>query len=1551
MRGEKLELLASAQHHAVQQLVVDPINGWLFWTQSNAGIRRMNLATLEQETIIQRSSLGSFVVDFPRNLLVYYDKEDQELYELSYDGGFKQKLRHGINSKNNTSGALQGELQSFALSSGADIYATNGTHLAHQNYRTNENDIWFIRELEWCWSFVPQQQRQLQPIPQPTGSPQAVQALLTANMAKISWQPPSQNALQTAYAWQQWEYELELMDVASNSAFNIRNIQSTYFDVKQLQADNNYKLRVRAVSKTSAGPWSEELLTRTWPLGKHKLLWATAQGFYETNEVGEEVQALLDNKVVVAEVTTFVQLNGSIFFVANETLKCANLMNPELSCAFQLGIMGGVKVSALSYDWRGGKIYLTDTQRNLLVRANLDGSDKELLPLFDAQQIEIDSYAGHIYYSTGARLARRTLSGSSSYERQEAVYFHVNGIGGVVRGFALDVTRQQIYFVARQNEGHVRLFKAATERSGGELHKFENILLNEDIVTGTLVYIEDIDSLLWLTATKNSSRLVIVRTDNLSQQAYLDVPQFGRQIRAVKLKRDYMPYLDASVVPEAISAESIQVDEDGYWDDFNIKWATSMTADNYTVFYKILLQYSDESAKLTRFYTLEVNEPMLRLTEFHQPQLRLNISITPHTYWRAGPTVSVQLHTPAAAPTQPKRLRVFISQTADPFQLAPNISALIRWDPPENISTNTAVAYKVYCWLGDELYRERLHNYSSGGGDKALEARIGELSNGETYTFQVQAFAVGRASGGEKTAQHAVHVNPEVQAAPILLIATSEFIAEFDLDLNRRRILVHTASEVEHLTLMQGEQRLLWVNENVELLTFVPGSAPVKLARMRAEVLALTADWVTRTVYWAELDADVEAVSIYKLDLCQFEGRVMLGTKIFRTARGRLLRDMLVLPFSQTLLWLEYDAVGRNATLMGRNLTDGALLKFKGATALLRMFEGALGPEMETVNLLDHKGKLCKYDVHRLICNPLKLQFDLADFLEKTLHVERDNGYVYALQNGTIRAYNRRKLNLEYEVDASDVRRIKASNYQEYPPRRCLLPSEPDVLLSKSDLLDPQVIALEEDFFTLELPELNIDDTCWLPVPGVHFMINVADNAADYQRNFTTFEHVVNITDLNAYTNYTVQVHVSTYYQLKLDLVVPKIPDFIVRTAAGTPSTPQNFTAYALSPTEIHVHWRQPAELNNGKVWYELHWQMENSSLGAYKKVEGTSVILTNMTPAQRYALWLKVFSTRAKFEVTSSLVVETFEQPPDLQLLSRGPENLTLHWLPPTDVSSTMLVCQQLNADENEFSIDITNKSELVVITELEPKTKYEFHLELYYPHVARPYQFPERFIFETLGDHPSSPGKPQIEHIAGEIFKVSWEPARSNGSPVTEYSLEALQSRLMLAAKRKRRSSAPDNENVVVETAANNTIISMRDLLPWAEELQPLEDKWLVYCNTTELSCIVRDLYTMRLLMFRVRARNEAYGWGPYSEDSVRVIEPFVTPEKRDSLVFAIIAPAAIVSSCVLMLLVFRIGECVSGWWMRVGWIAYYEKYLTFSFWFLQLQYKNGVLALKNY
>lgn len=191
----------------------------------------------------------------------------------------------------------------------------------------------------------------------------------------------------------------------------------------------------------------------------------------------------------------------------------------------------------------------------------------------------------------------------------------------------------------------------------------------------------------------------------------------------------------------------------------------------------------------------------------------------------------------------------------------------------------------------------------------------------------------------------------------------------------------------------------------------------------------------------------------------------------------------------------------------------------------------------------------------------------------------------------------------------------------------------------------------------------------------------------------------------------------------------------------------------------------------------------------------------------------------------------------------------------------------------DSEVDPEGRNKSHFQ-IDHLSPKTQYRFYLELYYPKLNEPFIWPSdaRYVFETLGDVPSMPGKPDVKHESGEVYHISWEPSKENGAPIEQYSLEALKSQSL----RAKRSTT----EIISGQTTNSTIASMAiDLdneLDTEEEGK--EDQWTVFYSGPNHYWIAKGLHPIHLYKFRVRARN-SYGWSSYSSNSEPVSEPFMS------------------------------------------------------------------------
>ncbi|XP_051864451.1 protein sevenless [Drosophila albomicans] len=1466
------QLVKTALGTKVQQLELDAVNGWLFWSDAQA-IWRLDLHSKQRLQLHQAQQLGHFVLLPHRWLLQLLQQEDQ-LLELSYDGSHKRQLEQLPSAQ---------LAATFALSSDKrQLLVANATQLQLlERHTLNVIASWPLSaEQELLVQLTPLERRR-QPLALEATTPRELRALLGAQAAQISWQEPALNPYQAVSS--NCSYELEVLDVASQSAYNIRNIRSPHFGLERLQPDNLYQLRVRAINAASqAGEWTSALLSRTWPRGEHRLRWATQRGdLYVTNELGAQLE-MLPARLEPMSPGPLSLLNASIaYYVSNGTLRCINLLQPQLSCQAPPQTQ---HVGAVAYDWRGGLLYWTDLERDCVQRLDPQSGSRELLPIFGARHLALDPEQGHLYYASTAHLARRPMSAQDT-QQPELEYYHVSGLAGQINGFSLDLQQRYIYWLVGGSsvQAELHLYRSSLSlASGSQPPEMIQLPPGASAVPHTLQFLQPLNALLWLQGKQASSAQLLRMSEQLESE-HLRPQELSEPLSAVQLlASSALSAPDSGVRPLAVPPDSIRIDEGGHWDDFRLRWQPAASGGNHSICYKLLLEHGSE-----RVLTLELATPFARITQLsHAPQ-QLRVSITPHTSWRAGPTSSVQLSTPVAAPTQPRRLRVFVERQAVPLQLEPNVSALLRWDVPEEEHGlgSQALQYRISCWQGSELHTELLLNQST------LEARIEQLQPDVTYRFQVQAHvaATGVAAGATS---HALHVAPEVQSVPRLLYANAEHIGELDLDTATRRQLVHTASPVEHLALMQGEQRLLWVNEHVELLSHVPGSAPAKLARMRAEVLALTVDWVQRIVYWAELDASTQppAACIYRLDLCRFEGRILQGERMWSTPPGQLLHDLVALPHARSLVWLQHELGARNATLEGRSLANGSALSFESVPGpLWRLFEGSQEPQSETLNLVDHQGRLCVYHVARQLCMPTALRSQLNLLSDDIAQLAQDAGYIYALRNGSVRGYSRRRQQLAYVLDLQpdEVRLLRAYNYQAYPSRRCLLLPTLGVI---------EAPMCEETHCQLQLTALTAASDCPLPVPGLEYQLQLSSAHAQLRQLHALAGEQLNITGLQPYRAYELRVRISSYYQQRLGLEALQLAPLELQTAAATPSAPRNFTGRALSPSELELSWAAPLELRSDSVYYVLHWLLEDQPLEQAleqplvqeQRVEtaGTQR-LTGLQPGRVYQVWVQAHATPGKFNRSESLFLRCYAPLPPLQLEELHAYGMTLSWFGTPDVLSTLaLECQSLR---EQLHLNVLGNHTTMRLESLQPKTRYSCRLALNYAaSPGAPVYYGASQDYETLGDAPSAPGRPQIEHIAGEIFRVSWTPAEEHGDPILLYNMEALQARR--GSRRRRRR----------DTAAQ--------LLPWAEEPTVLEDQWLDFCNTTELSCLVRDLYSRRLFLFRVRARNRPHGWGPYSEESDRIAEPFVSPEKRGSLVLAIIAPAAIVSSCVLALILVR-------------------------------------------
>lgn len=252
---------------------------------------------------------------------------------------------------------------------------------------------------------------------------------------------------------------------------------------------------------------------------------------------------------------------------------------------------------------------------------------------------------------------------------------------------------------------------------------------------------------------------------------------------------------------------------------------------------------------------------------------------------------------------------------------------------------------------------------------------------------------------------------------------------------------------------------------------------------------------------------------------------------------------------------------------------------------------------------------------------------------------------------------------------------------------------------------------------------------------------------------------------------------------------------------------------------------------------------------------------LVSLHPNHTYSVWVRAYSSNLTYSESYVVNIKTFPEPQNITLRNTTPYSLEITWKAPEHVTRYLIKYKSSSMNNltwveifdsfatHDLDDELVPSLETLLIENLTPKTQYHFVMFLYYEKRADAYVWPidRRFIYETLGDVPSAPGKPTVKHLSGDAYQVIWEPSRDNGAIIEEYVLEGLQ----------RRKEIVTGEG---ETKVDD---------------QEYEDgEWENYYNGTNTYWITRNMRKIRLFGFKVRAKN-SYGWSNYSTESEPVTE----------------------------------------------------------------------------
>lgn len=1456
---------------------VDAYNGYLFWAQQGGdrgGLYRLDLANISNgvhpdagpEIIVRDAHLGAFTVDHADFRILVAHLRKNTVLAVSLDG------REVTDFRANTQTPMFLSTRSIAYAGGL-FYWTNGKEMLTEEYHA-QSDSYFHNEYPLAYNTKTIATRQVlvalrscQPIPVPVNPPLGLQSVMGINRAKVSWSPPHLLGHQGSGAWQQWTFHLQLTHVSSGNVTDIENITESTCVVENLKQDAEYVIRVAAVTGSGSGPWSSEFVGRTLassPNTLHStLLWSGPDGLLQTDLTGDNLQILIHRGLLKnLHITDISWYRDLLYLVTN-----ASTVMWYNTTTHKRGLMSNMdNVGSLAVDWVGKKIYWSNPKQQLITRGNLDGGNREPVPIVTvAKELTIDSLGAYIYWNTGHAVEAARLNGENKMIYYPAQLFS----GKQVMGLTADLEEKWLYWLVRSYDGS-ELHRAPTadqinqgisEVSGSLVTR-----LSGTATLGPLCYFSG--RLVWV---QDASRAVV---SDLAGRYTADlVPRV--HVIAV---RDPTLHADSEsliAIPETINPASITVA--GEWDRFNVTWdpATRVNVKNSRVYYDVSLQFPGQ-------YKIEktVEESWLEVVSVSVgPYSSLEATVRAHTHWGGGPAARAALHSPQAPPAAPRAPRVYVQPAASG---GPQ-SAIFRWGSPAR-ANGVIRGYEAQCWVvgADSSSPTK----PSACADAHLspshtQLMLRNLTPASKYFFQVRAHTdAGFGQYSEVVSASSDDVNP----IPKVMVSSQESIKIIDLDSGESETIPKSTGIPVDFAVSTEENIVYWVNDLEEIFSArINGSGHFKLTSINGSASSMCVDWVSRSVYWTQLEiTSVEPYVTYRADLGMPNTRPHI-TRVF--SRKQPIYSLQIAPLHRTLFWYEEIEHPGLGTIMTSHL-NGSDIKpfFRNSETSGRECNCPENPHVAKAFVIDMT-RSKNYDLywvdpwlHHIIATDMdacKCRV-VVDATEKKkygftpMSITVDSRYVYwfnSTQKEIFYTTKHHKTRIEerktaygYKIMALD------SGNQPYPPRLCLFP--------KILMLRPKLIANSANSITLHMPYVEKPNRCHsleyemsTTEYTIFYRIQIPNDTSLCDKESCSYVVTTNtkvvINDLKPFTNYTVMLEATNYYA-KLHEVKPLVGNpMIIQTAAEAPTAPKDVTGMVLSPVLAHIEWKPDPGLS-----YEVHWSTDDSPSLPHKfKEHNTFEVssdraanITRLSPGTAYLVWVRARSRHSAVWADSApLRLRTYPLPAPLTPVAYSPSDIRILWPPPTTYQLHQFRVEYIEATPTSSTWKSCTRDERNewVATDLRPLTRYRFRLRLQYVTSGPPYYWPhdDRFTFGTLGDVPGPPGPLRVESFRSGVLQVKWNEPDSRGSPILSYRVWG----------RPQHRISQGSENITK---------NLSELLP-ANLPSDIDDKmkmrvaregWELLHNCTETFWLLSSEGAGAGWVARVQARN-AYGWGPLS------------------------------------------------------------------------------------
>ncbi|CAH0553544.1 unnamed protein product [Brassicogethes aeneus] len=1467
LEGKGLTVAIAGLSVKPSSIEVDPCNGFLFWAiqdEVKGGLYKLDLADIsngikheiQPKMILSDSSLGAFLVDYSNFLLYVSYQEQNTIYKVSFDGKDKSNMRSKV-----TKSKMQ-KVISMAYTN-KKFYWVDSNKLYFEEYNQIYESYFhntIPSRTEHFYKKIFINQPSSQPTPVPVNPPSNVEAIFGCNLAKIKWQAPHLVGHQSLRgAWQNWTYEVSVTDVVRNSTQIIKNIMTTSYTIRNLQENTEYTINVTAYTSFGKSPASREFRGITLSESKKSMiLWSATEGLLKSDAAGENVETLLHkNKINSINYIDVSWYKDKIYLVTN---------NSEViwlnTTSHEQGILPDMySVRGIAIDWIGRKIYWSNPKQPLIIRSNLNGGQKEHLPIYIvAKELSIDSVKAYLYWSTGYAVECSRLNGDDRIEYQEAQFF----LGKQILGLTLDMDNKYVYWIIQGSEGS-NLFKAPMAGYWPDkVIKAERVYtLKKPNIQGPLCYFHN--RLIWLQDDKNAAisdltgkNVATVSGKSISDLNMVYIIDSSLQTRPDNISGEIV------VIPEAIDKDSIKVL--GSTSSFNISWDPVENVNYGTVFYEVQIE---SFARKMNYSSMLTTDSFIKYWQKVEPHIKLHIGIRAYTYWASAPQVQAEIYSPSSTPSAPVNLRTYVTNDIlhNSSEYDNIVSITFRWDSP--VKPNGEIkGYKIQCWyVENDIEMNICENATTDASE--TEYKITDLVNNEVYYLQIQAFT----DKGDGVLSEIISVNSSQEwPLPTLLIASSDSIFIDDIDADHRELLIHSINTPIEIAYLLKEKKIFWVNQMNELLMYDSSTNKTKNFDIRKMASGVTVDWLERSLYFVEILE--KSSTINKIDLNRLDKNIIEVVPIYSTSS--LISKIEISPYTKKLYWVETndqlthrlmkcDTNGENcAEFFNRHEINKRSTDDELCNCTINDIEPTFTVDHSNVNnkplliFIDKNKNIVSTDKEGCICNTIANNTVVSNYpMEK---IKSDFGTLYwnNPSKNVLYALKRNETNVTSKrVNVHDVL-IFGQHMQPYPRRECMTP----IKLS-NDQFKPALLRKTFSSFVLKMPEITVHPNCsYISIAPPEYKINYC--TADVCNEILTFEKYYEIGDLKPFTEYTVTISVSNYFSQEDEIVVG--PTVVYRTSPGAPSEPQNVSAIVLNPTLAEVNWLPPKELNGLKVYYEIHWQTERSLSGVRQKGEqpvlernlksNSSVMTTllqKLSPNSTYIVWVKAYSETNETSSDSTRVqITTYPKPADLEMANKTANSFKLLWSKSTNMQEYRVEYSPITSNEWKLA-DISKKDKFITINNLKPKMQYKFRLQILYNKYPEWYLWPidSRFTFETLGDRPSPPGIPIIQYAKPNVYKVLWEAAKDNGAPIEIYMLEGMK----IKTYRDKRSTTNTNRSAWFYTAPS---------------IEEEERQWESLYNGTNTSWIIKGLSDKFKYSFRVSALN-SYGWSNPSKESM--------------------------------------------------------------------------------